>query len=238
MSKQLFTSLFTFFFCFLVFAQEDGIEETSMYTDKSKATITERKFENDLPSTYNGNEFTYKDSGPKQVKETKQPPKINMPTGIFSVIVGFFKLVFPYLLAALVIFIVAKSILGGEGFAFGKKKKKIERVSILSSEEESYLKDKNYAKLLEIAKQKGDFRMATRYYYLLLLQKMSDKELITYDKDKTNSEYIFDLQKKDLRKQFSYLLYIYDYVWYGEFNVDQSNFQVIETNYESFIKKL
>ena len=84
----------------------------------------------------------------------------------------------------------------------------------------------------------NDYRKATRYYYLLLLKRMNEKELITYDKDKTNSEYVFDLQKLELRKQFSYLLYIYDYVWYGEFKVDELNFKTIENEYESFFKLL
>jgi len=80
--------------------------------------------------------------------------------------------------------------------------------------------------------------LATRYYYLSLLKRLSQKGLITYDKDKTNTEYKFELQDKQMRKKFSYLAYVYDYVWYGEFPVDESKFSTIETNYKTFLQTI
>ena len=90
--------------------------------------------------------------------------------------------------------------------------------------------------LLTNAINNGNYRLATRFHYLSLLKKLSQKELIKYDKDKTNTEYQFELKNKELRAKFSYLAYIYDYVWYGEFPVDQLKFGVIENKYKSFIE--
>ncbi|SNR15959.1 hypothetical protein [Tenacibaculum jejuense] len=233
MIKKLLYFLILFLGHVLVFAQEDFIpENTSPPEDRIEK---QRNFDDDLSSKYDGNDFKYKDHVEK--REKRRTP--NFPSTFLSKVMRFFTTVFPYLLALIVIFIVVKALIGEDfSWFFSSKNKKIERAVILTSEEESYLENENYEKLIVLAKQKGDYRNATRYYYLLLLKQMSNKGLITFDKDKTNTEYIFDLQKKELRKPFSYLLYIYDYVWYGEFDVNQTNFSVIESNYESFLKQL
>ena len=64
---------------------------------------------------------------------------------------------------------------------------------------------------------------------------LSKKELIDYHKDKTNSEYLYEIENNTMRTQFSYLSYVYSYVWYGEFPVDETNFKVAENKYQSFL---
>ena len=233
MIKKLLYFIFLFIGSLQLFAQEEDISYESFSPENS--IEKQRNFDDDLSSKYNSDDFKYKDDVEKKPKKTGP----NFPSTFLSKVVHFFVTIFPYLLALIIIFIVVKALIGEDFKWFNaSRNKKVERVSILSSEEESYLENEDYSKLIALSKQKGDYRNATRYYYLLLLKSMSNKGLITFDKDKTNTEYIFDLQKKELRKPFSYLLYIYDYVWYGEFNVNQTNFEVIESNYESFLKQL
>ncbi len=231
MIKKILYLLLLFFGNVILYAQEDY--STYEPVPPSNEISKQRNFNEDLSSKYNGVEFQYQEykPPPKKVKREKSESLVKL--------FDFISTAFPYVIALMVIFIVVKAVMGDDlSWLKFSKNKKIERAAIFTSEEESYLKSENYSKLIELAKEKGDFRTATRYYYLLLLKQMSNKGLITFDKDKTNTEYIFDLQEKELRKPFSYLLYIYDYVWYGEFVVDRMNFDVIETNYESFLKKL
>ena len=47
---------------------------------------------------------------------------------------------------------------------------------------------------------------------------------------------IFEIENQTVRKEFSYLSYVYSYVWYGEFPVDELKFEFVESKYKSFIK--
>ena len=235
-----------FLFLFLIYsisAQEDSfyeVEETTEevyeYDDYGTSIREKRNFDEDLKSKYDRPEFKYKEEEKKKVKEKKND---TVSLGFFKGLAEFLGTYFPYILAVIIIFIVVKSVLAGNTDFWRFNKKKIEKSPlVITQEEEENIEDTDYDRLLKLAIQNGDFRKATRYYYLLLLKKMNEKELIAYDKDKTNSEYVFELQKTELRKHFSYLLYIYDYVWYGEFQVDATNFSTIENEYQSFFKKL
>ncbi len=229
-------------FLFLIFLSISVSSQSSNNSSSLKdiEPIENRSFDNNLKSKYNSFEFDYKEYEAPKKQKTKEF-KNNKPADLSSLksFVNFLTTIFPYLLALIVILIIVKSILNNDGSLWNfNRKKKIAKVAIVSENEDENIHLNDYLKLVEKAKKEGNFRKATRYYYLFLLKKMSDKELITFDKDKTNTEYLFDLKKTELRKNFSYLLYIYDYVWYGEFTIDHSKFTTIENKYQSFLNKL
>lgn len=237
----------TILFLFLgvcIHSQEDIsalLENDSISYDKNLNYVKKRKLGHDLKSKYKAKDFIYTENIPspkKRKKETKQ--KINKNTLVFfNNLISFLETIFPYLLALIVVFILLKSFVFTEidFWKFNKSTKQQNNTLILKEEEED-INSNDYSKLLEQAIQNNNYRLATRYYYLLILKMMSQKGIIKYDKDKTNSEYLYELKSIENRKQFSYLLYLYDYVWYGEFPIDELKFNAIENNYKSYIKKL
>ena len=92
--------------------------------------------------------------------------------------------------------------------------------------------------LLQKAIHNKEYRLAIRYYYLSVLKTLSNKKLIDYHIDKTNSEYLFEIKNESIRNEFSYLSYIYSYVWYGDFPIDETNFKLAENKYTSFKNSL
>ena len=72
----------------------------------------------------------------------------------------------------------------------------------------------------------------------MALKELSDKKIIDYHKDKTNSEYLFEIENSAIRSKFSYLSYVYSYVWYGEFPLDAQSFKVAQNKYQSFINTI
>jgi len=202
--------------------------------NKTTELSKKRQFHTDLNEKYNGKEFTYVDDLKK--KEKKQETIAKVDTSGADLFLSFMVNIFPYLIGLIVVFIILKTFVNTEaGFwKFGKISKKT--TEKLVHEDHENIDETDFDALLNKAIQDGNYRLATRYYYLASLKKLSQKELIKYDKDKTNTEYQFELQNKELRTKFSYLAYIYDYVWYGEFPVDQVKFSVIENKYKSFIQ--
>ena len=91
-------------------------------------------------------------------------------------------------------------------------------------DDEEIIKNQNIQLLIDQALKDKNYRLAVRYYYLLTLQQLSGKELIDWQVQKTNHEYIYEIKNTQLRGQFVRLTDIYDYIWYGNFEVDEPAF--------------
>lgn len=154
--------------------------------------------------------------------------------------VGFLKWilnVLPYAIAGLVLFLIIKFFLkvNARNIIDGKKAQSIVNLS----DEESLIKEKDLLALIKTAITNGNFKLATRYYYLLLLKTLSEKELISWQQEKTNEDYIKELATNEsLYKEFETLTHLYDYVWYGEFLIDKEKFLKAETNFKKVIAKI
>ena len=145
--------------------------------------------------------------------------------------------VLPYVIAGLVLFLIIKFFLkvNARNIIDGKKAQSIVNLS----DEEALIKEKDLPTLIKTAITNGDFKLATRYYYLLLLKKLSEKELISWKQEKTNEDYIKELAtNKSLYKEFETLTHLYDYVWYGEFLIDKEKFLQAETSFKKVIAKI
>ena len=230
--------LITFFFLnFYSYSQDietlnDGFIKDSITYTKTTNIDTKRKFKEDLKEKYSGKDFIYKE----EKKITKREPS---PTSNFvsKILLFFFRYIFPFLLAGIVIFIILKAVLGSDTnfWNFKNNRKKVAETLIYEDED---IHEIDLEKLLYKAIADKDYRLAVRYYYLTILKKLSDKKLIDYHKEKTNTEYLFELEHKEMRKHFSYLSYVYSYVWYGEFPIDLQKFKTIENKYKSFTKSI
>lgn len=131
-----------------------------------------------------------------------------------------------------VVYIIASSIAGKEVFWIFKRSGKKISVNEIMSEN---LTQVNFKDLIKETKEKGDYRLATRYYYLWLLKLLTYREIIKWHPDKTNSDYLYEINNPDLRKDFEYLSYVYEYIWYGEFAIDEEAFTKAE---KAFTKTL
>jgi hypothetical protein len=210
---------------------------TRTVQNKDANYAKERRFVERPKNKYNDGSFVYvEDPPPKQLepKETEStPPKVEKKKGI--TIFGLSPWVFVFILIG-VLAIVA-IIFKFDFSYFRMEKYKYKMADPLVSQDEDIDED-DYERLLQRATQQQDFRLATRYYYLWLLKKLSQRNYIEYHRDKTNSDYQFELQDDQVRSQFSYLSYIYSYVWYGEFPVDELKFATIKEKYQSFLNQI
>lgn len=84
----------------------------------------------------------------------------------------------------------------------------------------------------------GRFRQAVRYLYLQTLWLLSNKQLITLSKDKTNADYLRALLSTRWHRSFARLTLDYEYVWYGEMAVNPEQFEHIHGEFRRFISEL
>lgn len=135
-----------------------------------------------------------------------------------------------------VVYFIVKSILNKEGgWIFGRDALS-DIIDHKNVEEKLQLAD--FGDLIDKAKRKGDYRLVVRFYYLWLLRKMSDKNLIEWDVNKTNTDYLYEIKDKKLRDRYSYHRYVYDYIWYGEFELSEQEFHKVEISFNEILRSI
>lgn len=111
--------------------------------------------------------------------------------------------------------------------------RKIENPTIVFSEEEDIIRNSDIEELIEQALTQKDYRLAVRYYYLRLLKNLYKTEIIKYEADKTNSDYNKEISSCDIRSGFEKATLLYDYIWYGSFEVSETDFLKAQKTFNS-----
>ncbi len=83
-----------------------------------------------------------------------------------------------------------------------------------------------------------DYRLAIRYYYLWLLQTLSKQQYINWELEKTNADYLNEIKDIELKRNFRYLSYLYNNVWYGKFPLEMRAFNSARISFEQTLNKL
>jgi len=244
--------LIVFFFCFNAGAQDSlaiAKKEKIVFTEKDvvvdSAFVTLKPFAKNFKKKYIDEAFIY---------EFKTPEK-NAWDRFKEWLANFFKNIFKFtdsksandfvdillrviaiLIVLSVIYMIVKSIMNKEGqWVFGKNS---DRKIINYDEIEKNLHKVDFEKLIQKSVESGENRLTIRYYYLWLLKKMSEKNLIEWDVEKTNSDYLYEIKDEAQKEDFAYLSYLYNNIWYGEFELDEATFAKARNAFEKSIKKI
>lgn len=107
-----------------------------------------------------------------------------------------------------------------------------EQGGVFLSEEEEIIKSRDIAELIRNAIAEKNYRLAIRYYFLLILQQLTQKELIVFEDSKTDEDYLKEIQQENLQRQFKSLTRIYDFIWYGNFEASEAQFLRSQREFE------
>lgn len=136
----------------------------------------------------------------------------------------------------LVIYFIFKAMINDEGkWVFGKSSGK-RLIPVTDIENNIYATD--FKQLIAEAENNQNYRLAIRYYYLWLLKGLTNAEMIEYDVEKTNSDYYNEITSQQIKEEFSYTSYLYNYIWYGEFDVNEQQFVKAKTAFIKFLNSI
>jgi hypothetical protein len=96
----------------------------------------------------------------------------------------------------------------------------------------------NYQKEIDKAVSRGNYRFAVRLMFLRVLKNLSEKNVIQYKPDRTNFDYLLQLQPTKHYNEFFRITRNYEYSWYGLFDIDQEKFSLIKNDFDHFDNKL
>lgn len=175
--------------------------------------------------------FRYKKERKKENLKL-DPPRMPWLDGIgrfFSS--AFFKLLLYVFLAAFLLYII---------YLFLKNNKISFRRNVKDKQvvQEDPWEDVTRFEDWELALQKAlgakDYRLATRIYYLHTLHILDKNNVVSYREDKTNWYYVQKLFGTPLHDHFKELTRSFDYIWYGEYQINASQFEALATQFKSF----
>ena len=96
----------------------------------------------------------------------------------------------------------------------------------------------DFEMLIREATEKKQYRLATRLIFLSALKVLSDKHLIDFKAGKTNHDYVEELPKGELKTGLNELSFYFDYAWYGNFAINESQFQKVNNTFTNWTQKV
>ena len=214
-------------------AQNDTI---SLPEDKS-SVLTERQIEGDLNEKYTGEEFNY---------EVKTGESANLLARFIRWLLNSLGETFGFdispqtliileyiiyaLMGLLVIYLLVRIFINEKFNAlFSKKAKTLLDIDLA----EQHIEAIDLDALMESALKNKDYRLAVRYQFLKVLKVLSQKHIIDWHFEKTNTDYAREIKEDRLQKEFKKASYIYENIWYGEQPIDATGYGKTETRFRA-----
>jgi len=198
---------------------------------KQKDLVDVRKLPQDkVDELKRSDDYWYANMQPKK----KEEPKQEVQTGTKSIFdyAWFRNLLWIVILCsfiAVVIWYLASSNIG----MFRKSSKKIND----ETEEDTLDEDIfniQYGKEIEKAVSAKNYRLAVRLWYLQTLLELTDRNLIVYSNDRTNSDYVNKLFGGPYYRDFFRLTRNFEYTWYGGFTLSEEAYNLMHAEFLNF----
>lgn len=157
----------------------------------------------------------------KEAASIDLPTSVNIDGGITNSIA--------YILIVVLLVAVMFMIFGNMRFD-----KKIDNETITSD----FIEDIEEIDALDGFKQAlraGDYRSAIRMQFIKVLQILQENNSIKWKPEKTNKDYLRELNGTKQKNEFRKLSGIYELVWYGNTKIERDTFEQLNPSFEKFI---
>src|SRR5690606_18641938 len=187
---------------------------------KDNLPLAQKKFDPRYKDHYTGTEFMYyymqwseKSIWDGYMEFLRDHFSFNTNHSLESIdfVIQILKISAYIIIVVLIAFLVRYIILNDIHLIFRKKPKELVEVYDLDKD----IHEIDFDQLIEDAVSREQYRSAVRYHFLRLLKIMSEKQIIEWNPDKTNREYLLEISNPALKKEFDYLAYVYENIWYG-----------------------
>lgn len=210
------------------------------------STVVKREASPDKQQDYEGDEWRYD----RDKTTTKSEPTVfdRMWNGFWEKVLDSFRnddhnrsfnpwtILWILILVTIVVLVILKVTDSGINTIFSGKVKKNESAD--ATLEDVDIHGIDYEKQIQLAIANRDFRLGVRLWFLRTLKTFSDKELLSWTIDKTNSDYYYELSGTSYQQDFGEVSKVYDYIWYGEFPVDENAYSKAEDKFKMLNGKI
>ncbi len=239
-------TIYILFLLSLFFFKGSAYDKDTLNIDKNSSVLV-HELPTDFKEKYQGDEFVYEYEFSNSDTSFWERFKawlshlfdkifdFDSPVSARSFTEYFIKTVY-FIAFIAILYLIAKTLLKKEGnWVFGRRK---DNLDITTESLEVDLLVTDFDSLIEKAIKTTDYRLATRYYYLKTLKKLTNKAIIDWDPEKTNYDYYQEIKEEEIQKQFQYISYLYNYSWYGEFELDTTAYSEVKAAFHSLFKTI
>jgi uncharacterized protein YxeA len=200
-----------------------------MFADSSSTGFDEKHWKEEV------DKFNFKQKKLPETKKHNPNSSLSMPSipdlsGVFFVVI-------------IVIVLVIVSLIVQRMISQGNTNQKIKSTYSASELMEDELKETSIdewplQKLLTKYKQENNIRHVIRIYYLMTLQSLHQAQYIQWERNKTNDHYLMELVNRSEYTSFAELSHIFNYVWYGEYSLNNHQYAKACEAFDMFIHPL
>lgn len=117
---------------------------------------------------------------------------------------------------------------------------KNKRMAVLQQEQDTHenIHEIDFNIAIDEALKAKEYNKAVRLLYLSALKELTDREHIHWQPGKTNYQYQQELKSLSLQTPFRELGYFFEWAWYGNFRLDEAQYQEASTFYKSIQQQL
>jgi len=226
---KIFTYIISFLFTFNIFASDGKLISNSTKTINLDTSFVKIKIPENEKELFK--EFDYS----KNIKSSYNP----ITALIDYLIYKFFKNIshknllmvrqiiiwIIVIISLIIIYFILKKY--GWGIPLLNEEKSAKK-QVLFSDIDKPLGQYDFDKIIKDFIEKKDFRMATRWLFIFLLFELEKKQHIRFEPQKTINDLKFEVKNKSYFQRFAEICLIFEYVWYGKFDLDDNSFHSIK----------
>ncbi|WP_417199446.1 hypothetical protein [Bizionia sp.] len=217
-----------------------AVAQNKIQEDSTDITVT--YFKEGILDRYSGNDFNYNinDTGGVNLLQQLLRKFFNWLGNLFGIDIDFvdyetLEYIVYGLLAAGALYLFIKFLLQSPmSSVFKTEEKTIDNFGYIEED----IQQVDFENLIKTALKESNYRLATRYLYLKSLKNLTNKNIIDWHYDKTNSDYLNEISDDGIKQLFKRISYIYDYVWYGEFTIDEQAFNRNQDDFSTLNKRI
>jgi len=145
------------------------------------------------------------------------------------------QIIFFILVISLAIFVIVRLFLRKDGRWIFKRNPEEINPDIAIQED---IQSVNFKELIAAAEAQKNYREAIKYSYFYVLKKLDDAKIVSFDPQKTTYDYQLELDETKFNTSFNKAAYYYTYIWYGEFDVDDSEYETTSNVFSQILKSI
>lgn len=207
----------------------EDVTDGMSYTEDQEKTV-----QNEGNSSGSAEDGTKQDR-PEKMEEPKPSRSFNIPG--LGALAGLFQLlaiIVVILLVGMIIYILVRAFSGSSNTKVSSSSAIVNTLEEL----EENIHEADLERALRLALEQKNYKLAVRIYYLIIIRDMSSLKLIVWKRDKTNGEYVRELYSKPQYESFRDITLDFDKVWYGDEEVNHSQFEYLQGKFSHFIQSL
>lgn len=136
------------------------------------------------------------------------------------------------LILCIVLLIFALVVLGRGGIRRVLQGGPAEQVTVLAGTED--IRELDLPGMIDEAERSGDLRRAIRLHYLLVLRKLVDRGMLRWSPDLTDRDYVDQIGDAVLKKRFSRIASVFQWVWYGDSPLTPERYELLRLPFIEF----